>query len=113
MDSAGIFYISYEGSIPSPPTKKVKMKSIFKYVLGADVLFDGKTVDMPETAVLLSIQRQDGTIVLWAEVDTSPDVKIVPRSYIGCLTGYEPPAGKVYLATVQLDNGSFVVHIYH
>ena len=93
--------------------KKVKMKSIFKYVLGADVLFDGKTINMPETAVLLSIQRQNGTIVLWAEVDTSPDVKIVPRSYIGCLTGYEPPAGKAYLATVQLDNGSFVVHIYH
>ncbi len=93
--------------------KKVKMKSIFKYVLGADVLFDGKTVDMPETAVLLSIQRQNGTIALWGEVDTSPDVKIVPRSYIGCLTGYEPPAGKAYLATVQLDNGSFVVHIYH
>lgn len=89
------------------------MKSIYKYKLDADVLFHGKTVDMPETAMLLSIQGQGGTIVLWAEVDTSPDVKTVPRSYIGCLTGHEPPAGKLYLATVQLDNGSFVVHIYH
>jgi len=89
------------------------MKRVFKYELSVEVLFQGKTVDMPETAVLLSIQRQNGAVVLWAEVDTSPDVKIVPRSYIGCLTGHEPPAGKVYLATVQLDNGSFVVHIYH
>jgi len=77
------------------------MKTIYKYSVHA--------LDMPIGAKILSVQMQDGRIVLWAEVD--PDVATEPCVFEVFGTGQQmTDTNRQYIGTVQ--DGPMVWHIY-
>lgn len=85
------------------------MKRIYKYVL--DRKHAHSRVDMPEGAHILTVQEQYGAITLWAVVD--PDAPTVRRRFVIVGTGEAMPDGTAwYIATVQLDGGSLVCHVF-
>jgi hypothetical protein len=90
------------------------MRSIYKY----NVTTNDGVIEGPITK-LLTAQIQHGTIVIWAEVDTTkPNRKfqIIP---IGTGWPLDAPKGKdcvldthTYISTVQYMSGSLVFHVY-
>ena len=85
------------------------MKTIHKYTL--DRAWDQK-VSMPRGAKILSVQPQNGLPQIWAEVD--PNALTVERTFVVIGTGHKLPEGFTleFLGTVQLQNGSLVLHVY-
>lgn len=85
-------------------------KSIFKYTLSGT---DDQVIFMPVGAVILTAQEQGGQIQLWAIVQsdsTTPNQGRVFRIYG---TGHPLPDDPgQYIATVQLHEGSLVLHIF-
>ena len=85
------------------------MKSIWKY----EIELGGKITEhsIPKYAEFLSIQNQNNKIVLWYFVDTLEEMEIKNFKYV--LTGHEFTSNfKKYLGTVQLNDGTFVVHVF-
>ena len=84
-----------------------KPRQIFKYKL-----FSGGGVPMPEGAEILSVQMQHGTPVLWALVDPEAPAEVRRIEVIG--TGQESTdLGKEdHIATLQLEGGGLVLHIF-
>ncbi len=83
------------------------MRTIHKYTLE---LARQQEILMPENAVALSVQMQNGQPCLWVAVDDQlPKRKLVVRMYG---TGFELDLniGR-HLGTVQLDNG-LVFHYF-
>lgn len=90
------------------------MRKIYKYPIYCDAVDKGQVivrVDMPVGAKPISVQCQDGTVCVWAEVD--PKIRSVSTHRFYCVgTGYgDVPEDKTFLGTVQ--QGAFVWHIYH
>jgi hypothetical protein len=88
------------------------MKTIWKYEFQ---MTDVNTVEMPEDARVLTVQVQNGTICLWAEVDTNN--RMEERKFMTCGTGArikEDPDlfDYTYIGTVQLQHVRRVFHIY-
>lgn len=86
------------------------MKRIYKWKLqlhGDSVIpFSGPKFDP------LTVQVQGALdIVVWAEVepDSSSCGEVVIR---GVVTGGEPPENGIYIGTVQIHHGTYVVHYY-
>lgn len=83
------------------------MKTIWKYPLRFD---DYQCVIMPADSAVLTVQLQDGTPTLWAEVDTRNVLHTLGILMYG--TGNPLPANPGrYIATVQ-DNRGLVQHFY-
>ncbi len=87
------------------------MLTIFKY----QIPIGGGEVEMPEGAKILSCQEQQGTVCLWALVDSLAPTYSRTFIYIG--TGHDFVAlleGRHYefLDTVQQYGGSLVWHIF-
>jgi hypothetical protein len=78
--------------------------TLFEYRYGTD------DVRISRDAKVLSVQVQRGVICLWAEV--IPGQGTVTRRFYAALTGESPPEDGKHLATLLLDNGDFVVHVY-
>ena len=71
------------------------------------------TIDLPEGAVILSVDEQYNKPVLWALVDPSTDIK--PRNLYFALTGQEIEANREqlkFIGTIKLDEGTFIVHVF-
>jgi hypothetical protein len=92
------------------------MRTIYKYdiVAAHDNIIEG-----PITK-LLTAQIQQGTIVVWAEVDTSAPVRKFEVFPIGTGWPLDPPLGRecvldthTYLNTVQFAGGSLIFHVYY
>lgn len=84
------------------------MIKIYKYPLE---VIDMIEIQMPEDAVILSVQSQMGLLQLWAEVDTEKELTRYTFMILG--TGHVVPVPsdqREYIGTVQ-HNG-FVWHIY-
>lgn len=81
---------------------------IFKYLLQVT---NRQRVTMPEGAVPLTIQIQNGHLCLWALVnDAAPARDYVVTTYgTGHVVAQDP--GK-YLGTYQLDGGALVFHVF-
>lgn len=84
------------------------MKRIYKYEvaqLGEFIL------DLPEAAIILTVQEQNGVGVIWAEVET--DNPEEPRFFRSVFTGGPVPVGK-YIGTFQSKyrDGIIVTHLY-
>lgn len=81
------------------------MKTIYKYAVRPEV-------EMPNGAIILKFGEQNGSLCLWAEVDTSNSIGIRRFEVIG--TGWDfnnfDKQSLVYLDTVFIDQ--FVWHIY-
>lgn len=83
--------------------------AIWKYELA---ITDYQTISMPEQALILSIQSQNGVLCLWALL--SPTGNKVDRQFEVFGTGHLIPIGmsinREYLASVQ--QGVFVWHVF-
>ena len=79
---------------------------VYKYALW---LYDRQAVRMPAGSVILSVQMQFGTPVMWALVDPREGEVDRPIYIVG--TGHEMPeyAGR-HLGTVQMRD--FVWHVF-
>lgn len=85
------------------------MRSVWKYPLR---VADTQVVDLPTGAEPLAVQAQDGSLVLWAAVDT--DIKEVAPVRL-CVFGTgeqieEDWLSLEHLATVQMDG--LVWHVF-
>ena len=92
------------------------MRTIYKYdiVAAHDSIIEG-----PITK-LLTAQIQNGTIVVWAEVDTEGPNRKFEVFPIGTGWPLDPPLNRkcvldthTYLSTVQFAGGSLIFHIYY
>ena len=92
------------------------MRSIYKYdiVAAHDSIIEG-----PITK-LLTAQVQHGTIVVWAEVDTSAPIRKFEVFPIDTGWPLDPPLNRecvldthTYLSTVQFAGGTLIFHIYY
>jgi len=83
------------------------MKTIYKYPLE---VIDSQEVELPVTAVVLSVQVQNGKPFLWALVDTTFDTE----KRIIHIYGTGHPIEKVhrYVNTFQMMNGQLVFHVF-
>lgn len=86
------------------------MRLIWKYPLD---IKDEQVVDLPINAQLLSVQEQNGQIVLWAIVEPNRVTEEIKVRIYG--TGH-PLAVQddlfSYLGTVQTSGGSLVWHVF-
>lgn len=84
------------------------MRVIHKYPIELALNF---TVEMPKTAVFLSVQVQRNSPQMWMLVD--PDIRLVKRRFCVVTTGQTlPDQCLLYLGTFLLDEGSFVGHLF-
>lgn len=82
------------------------MKTIYKYPL---IATDLQYIDMPNGAVILTVQMQGGAMCLWAQVDL--DKAEVVRVIAVYGTGNLMPAeAGQYVGSVQMP--PFVWHVY-
>jgi hypothetical protein len=82
------------------------MKRIYKYPLEITGV---QPVDMPAGAKLLSVANQNGTLCLWAMVDT--DAPNDRRVIVICGTGHAmDDAGLIFIGTVLM--GPLVWHVF-
>lgn len=86
------------------------MKTIFKYPL--DVVGE-QTITVPSGAVPLAVQAQDGSLCLWAMVETMQPTMERRRVVRIFGTGHPvPPNHGAYVGTVQMMDGAFVWHVF-
>jgi len=87
------------------------MKRVYKYPID---ITDNQYVAMPKNAQILTAQVQNGKPCLWALVD--PNAKIEERTIRIAGTGHsisdEEACRLVYVATLQMHNGSLVFHVF-
>lgn len=87
------------------------MRTIHKYPLARQ---ESQLVTLPGSSTMLTVQLQQGNVILWALVDTEKSQ--VGRVIIRVLTGGDvPPNANKYLGTTQtpaadLPGGVFVEH---
>lgn len=68
-------------------------------------------IAMPKGAEILSVQRQDSEPQIWARIN--PDAPKEIRRFRSIMTGEEFDAtGLLYIGTVQIRDGVFVVHVF-
>lgn len=86
-------------------------KTIWKYSLD---ITDIQIVDMPEGAKPLTVQIQNGSVVMWCMVDL--EAPIVKREIVVAGTGNgisERVISKMsYVGSVQIMNGRLVFHVF-
>jgi hypothetical protein len=81
------------------------MKRIYKYELK-----DGRGVEMPIGAKVLTIQTQNGLPYIWALVDT--DVECDFRYFTIVGTGHDFPEADDFTYINTIQDGPFVWHIF-
>lgn len=81
---------------------------IWKYPLDVTGTID---IPMPRGAVVLDVQAQHNTVVLWALVDPALSLEVRRFSVYGTGIEIEGDPG-IDLATVQLFGGSLVLHVF-
>jgi hypothetical protein len=84
--------------------------SVYKYIVKN--LATENIIRMPIGAEIIPVAQQHKQLVVWAIVDpkqTTVEPRIVKCVLTGQVTGL---AGYVFLDTILLDNGNFVVHVF-
>lgn len=87
---------------------------IYKYPLKMEIQ-KPQFVEMPAGAIVLSVASQYGTPELWAQVNNAPKNKTIKRKFWLVATGKPLPKGmgRHYIATIQLNEGSFhTLHLF-
>lgn len=89
--------------------KRIANYRIHKYPLKVT---DEQKVTIPYGAKILTVQVQNGTPCLWAEVDVD-QVRQTKQPVFIVGTGHPmPAAAQQYLSTFQLEDGKLVFHVY-
>jgi hypothetical protein len=81
------------------------MKRIYKYELK-----DGRGVEMPIGAKILSIQNQNNQPYIWALVDTDAECDFRYFTIVG--TGHDFPEADDFTYINTIQDGPFVWHIF-
>ena len=81
------------------------MKRIYKYKLK-----DGRGVEMPIGAKVLTIQKQNGLPYIWALVDTDAECDFRYFEIVGTGRDFPEADNFTYINTIQ--DGPFVWHIF-
>lgn len=83
------------------------MKTIWKFML---LNVPAQAIQMPENALVLSAQLQNGMINIWAEVDESAPMEERKFAIFG--TGWPMPSDVKlgFIATIQIQN--LVWHVF-
>lgn len=81
---------------------------IFKYALKNN---NDQIIKMPIGATILTVQVQRNIPMLWAVVDEKVEMT-EDRKIIVEVTGFPLSNYKRYIGTYQLENGSFVGHVF-
>jgi hypothetical protein len=86
------------------------MKTIYKYEMTARQ--KECVVQMPQGAVILTIDTQFDTLCIWALVDTTAPDEL--REFLIIGTGHDAdlPNHCKYINTVQVQAGAFIFHIF-
>ena len=85
----------------------MSIKVIYKFELKPLVT----TVDIPKDARVLTVQTQQNKPYIWVIVDA--DNPTVRRKFTVQMTGvFFDVSGLRYIGTFQVDEGSFVGHVY-
>ena len=82
-------------------------RRIFKYSF---YHFRETVIEIPKDAEILSIQNQSGVVTMWVLVDI--DAVKIERKFDLFTTGSDVPSSSIFRGTVQLNQGSFVVHVF-
>lgn len=83
------------------------MRTIWKYELG---VADAIVMYLPQGAIILTVQNQDGRMTMWAEV--LPDAPKERRIFVIRGTGHPMQGNEtIYIGTVQMSYG-LVWHVY-
>lgn len=83
------------------------MKRIYKYQIPVN---DLAAIEMPEGAIILTIQMQKSEPFLWALID--PDAKKSGRYFYLFGTGMEVREGLKYIGSFQMLSGDLVFHLF-
>jgi hypothetical protein len=81
------------------------MKRIYKYELK-----DGRGIEMPIGAKVLTIQTQNGLPYIWALVDTDAECDFRYFTIVG--TGHDFPEADNFTYINTIQDGQFVWHIF-
>jgi hypothetical protein len=87
------------------------MKTIWKHNIK---IADTFTIDAPQGSIPLHVDTQRGYPFLWMLVDT--DKPLIPHVFYVYTTGgdlYDWEDSKKYIGTFQVDEGSFVGHLFY
>lgn len=85
------------------------MKAVWKFELSVT---DMQTVEMPKGAILLTVQGQYDSPMLWALVELG-ETQTEKRDFRLAGTGHPiEQENIVYVGTFQLHNGTFVAHLF-
>lgn len=84
------------------------MHTIWKFEIE---VIDAQIIEMPQGAIILCVQTQEGRPVLWARVN--PDNPKVGRKIITHGTGHlvQETTGD-HIGTYQLHDGALVFHVF-
>ena len=82
------------------------MKTIYKYTLQVT---DFQQISMPANSKMLSVQLQNGELVLWALIDKKNPSRFYIVEIFG--TGHEVDTTRDYVGTVQYPMG-LVWHVF-
>ena len=82
------------------------MPTIWKYMLELE---DQQSISMPNGAVPLCVQLQNGQPCVWARVD--PEQPPKTHNFWICGTDQPTPDGR-YLGTFRLGQGALVFHVF-
>lgn len=83
------------------------MQTIWKFPVPMQDLF---SLEMPANARILCIQIQHGSPQLWAAVTNNGNMET--RTFRLAGTGHEIPIGLIYIGTFQLNEVTFVGHLF-
>lgn len=86
------------------------MKKIWKYEL--PTVAGSTSIEMPFGANILTVQEQHNKPCLWIEADTSAGMRAKYFTLVETGKVKDPEYGYKYIGTVQLDGGSYVLHVY-
>jgi hypothetical protein len=83
------------------------MRTIFKYPVG---VIDVQKIELPKGARILCVQEQNGTLCLWAEVETPSKTTTRTIEVIGTGNPISMVDNRIYIGTAQIDG--LVWHVY-
>lgn len=87
------------------------MRMICKYPLKDENI---QMVEMPEGAIVLTVQVQRGIPCIWAEADADPNAPTIKRRFVTYGIGHwvGDDVRDHYVGTYQLDDGDRVFHVF-
>ena len=90
------------------------MRTIYKYVLKVT---DIQNLTLPSGSRIISVEEQNGEIVLYAVVNTSMKTNTITDKYVIFIIGTghcaDNSIGNTFLGTVKLAAGQLMFHVFY